>query len=287
MTSAAVAAIALGVTYLPRHTEEYTGTYRIGYEYSPPRQMIDAHGQPYGPTVDLLSEAARRAHVKLQWVPSPMGPDRALLEGVVDIWPILNQVPERMSRFHFTEPYGELTYWLISKGAERALHPSEVGSRLVGLLPGLAARIARPYLPKAQFQTFVDIPAMVAGVCSGAVYAAVIGESISHVSLFHKPEGCELRMSPLPGARLSTGIGAFPKRSEAARVADLLRKQIGVMVYDGTFSTINLKWYGYPTNEAGMVENLMEARRQTQLRGIWLAMVAGAGGLLLWMALRL
>jgi signal transduction histidine kinase/CheY-like chemotaxis protein len=287
LTLAAVTTIALGAAYLNWHTEEYTRTYRIGFEQSPPRQMIDAEGHPYGPNIDLLREAGRRAHVKLEWVHVPIGPDRGLSEGLVELWPILNQLPERSKRFHFTEPYGELNYWLISQGPERMLDLRAVGNRLVGISPGLAGRVARESLPQAQLKQFADIAAMVEGVCNDSVFAAVIGESVSHVSLFHKREGCELRMSPIPGARLWTGIGASPKNSDAARVADLLRKQIGVMVQDGTFSTINLKWYGYPTNEGGMVEIIAEARRQTQLRSFWLAMVAGAGVLLLWMALRL
>ena len=36
-------------------------TYRIGFQYSPPRQFVDAQGRPYGSVIDLLREAARRA----------------------------------------------------------------------------------------------------------------------------------------------------------------------------------------------------------------------------------
>jgi signal transduction histidine kinase/DNA-binding response OmpR family regulator len=283
---AVAAALAIATVSVSRRPVEKSRTYRIGYEQSPPRQMIDAQGQPYGPNIDLLREAARRANVKVEWIHVLVGPDRGLSEGLVDIWPILNQLPER-SRFHFTEPYGELNYWMISKGPERALDPSAVKGRLVGVSAGLAGRIGRASLPQAQFKMFANIPAMVEGVCNDTVFAAVIGESVSHVSLFHKPEGCELRMSPLSGARLWTGIGAARKNSDAARVADLLRKQIGTMVQDGTFSTINLKWYGYPTNEAGMIEALTAAHRQTERRGFWLAMVACVVVLLLWMALRM
>ena len=247
--------------------------------------MIDAQGQPYGPTIDLIREAARRAHLKIKWVHVPAGPERALDDGLVDIWPILNQLPER-SRFHFTEPYGELNFWLISKDPERALNPGDTGGRAVGILTGVTGRVGRAALPHAQFKTFADTPAMVEGVCNDTVFAGVIGETASHITLFHKPEGCELRMSPL-GARLGTGIGAAPKNSDAARAAELLRKQIGTMVQDGTFTTITLKWYGYPTNEAGMIEALAAAHKQTQQRGVWLAMVACAVLLLLWMALRL
>jgi len=77
---------------------------------------------------------------------------------------------------------------------------------------------------------------------------------------------CELRLAPIPEATLWSGIASSPKHPDAARVADLLRGQIGIMVHDGTFSTIALKWFGVPTNEAAMVESLTSARRAAQRR---------------------
>src|SRR2546421_8075178 len=110
----AATAIALGTGYAFWRPKEMSRTYRIGFEQSPPRQMVDAQGQPYGPSIDILREAALRAQVKLEWVHVPAGPDRALSEGLVDFWPILNQLPDRR-HFHFSKPYAGLTYWLISK----------------------------------------------------------------------------------------------------------------------------------------------------------------------------
>src|SRR6266568_4246015 len=221
----AATAIALGTGYALWRPKENSRTYRIGFEQSPPRQMVDAHGQPYGSSIDILREAARRAQVKLEWIYVPAGPDRGLSDGAVDLWPILNQLPER-SRFHFTEPYAELNYWLISKGVERPLDAQAVGERAVGISAGLAVRIGRAYLPQAQFTMFSGIPALVEAVCNETVFAAVIAESMTHASLFRKPADCELRMSPIPGARFWSGIAASPKHSGAARAADLLRKQI-------------------------------------------------------------
>jgi signal transduction histidine kinase/ActR/RegA family two-component response regulator len=285
-TLAATTAISLGAGYLYWHPKENSRTYRMGFEQSPPRQMVDAQGRPYGPNIDILREAARRAHVKLEWVHVPAGPDRGLSEGWVDFWPLLNQIPER-SRYHFSKPYAGLNYRLISKVQEVPLDATAIGGREVGISSLLSGRVIRAYLPQAQFKMFADIPALVEGVCNNAVFVAVIAESITEAALFRKPEGCELRLSPVPGGRLWSGIAASPKYPDAARVADMLRTAIGTMVRDGTFSTITLKWYGYPTSEAEMVESLTTADRQTQLRSIWLSVVASAGVLLLWMALRL
>ena len=261
-------------------------TYRMGFQDSPPHQFVDTQGRPYGSAIDLTREAARRAGVKLDWVHVPEGPERGLDDGIVDFWPVVNQLPER-SRFHFTEPYAQVTYWLVTKGQELVPGRDTVAGRVVGITEGLAKKMAERHLPQARLQVFATIPTLMEGVCGGTVFAAVIAESATHASLFHKPEGCELRMSAIPGARLWSGIASSPKHPDAARAADLLRSEIGTMVQDGTFSTISLKWFGYPTSEAAMVESLTSAHREAQERTVELAVLTCAVILLLWMAMRL
>jgi signal transduction histidine kinase/CheY-like chemotaxis protein len=261
-------------------------TYRMGFQYSPPRQYVDAQGRPYGSVIDLLREAARRADVKLDWVYVPEGPDRALDDGIVDLWPVMNQLPERR-RFHFTEPYAQLTYWLVARGQGQALDRDAVAGRLVGVTEGLATKMAAEHLSGARLQVFAADANPIEGVCRGTVFAAVVAESAVHASVFPKPEGCELRLAPIPEATLWSGIASSPKHPDAARVADLLRGQIGIMVHDGTFSTIALKWFGVPTNEAAMVESLTSARRAAQRRTFELVAMSFTVVLLLWMAVRL
>ena len=278
--------VAFGTAYMYRRRETPVRVFRMGFEQSPPRQMVDPQGRPYGPTVDILTEAARRAQIRLEWVHVPKGPDQGLTKGVVDLWPILNQLPDRAT-YHFSAPYAELNYWLVSKDQGRALDAEAVGSRKVGVTPGLAGRIASKRLPRAQVENFPTIAAMVEGICDDQVFAGMLAESINNSYMFHQPDGCELRISPFPGLRLWSGIASSPMHPDAARVADLLRKEIGGMVQDGMFSTITMRWIGYPTDEAGMVERLTDAQRQTQLSYAWLAGGAIALFLLLLMAVKL
>ena len=280
-------ALALGFGYFSRHPGiDRQRPYRIGFESSPPRQYVDAHGRPYGPAIDLLSEAARRADVKLEWVQVHGGPDRALSSGFVDLWPVLNSLPERR-HLYITQPIFRTSYWLLSRNNGRKLDKGELDGRTVGVAGPTAARILKKHLPKVRQEMLSSIGALVESICNGKVAAGVIGESISEASLFRKPDGCHLRMSPIPDSQLWMGVGASPKNPAAAGVADLLRVQIGGMVEDGEFSTISLDWSGYPTNEASLVANLADAYRQTQLRNIWLTLLASVLILLLWMAARL
>jgi PAS domain S-box-containing protein len=258
----------------------------MGFQQSPPRQFVDSQGRPYGSVIDLLREAARRAGVRLDWIQVPAGPDRALSDGIVDLWPIVNQLPER-KRFHFSEPYAQATYWLVTERQNDVRDTNAVAGRVVGITEGLARTMAQKHLPQPRLQAFESVPALIASVCDGTVFAAVIPESPTHASVFRKPEDCELRMSPIPGARLWAGIASSPKHPDAARVADLLRHEIGLMVQDGTFSTISVKWFGYPTNEAAMVEAITSAHREADRRTAWLAVASCAAILLLGMAARL
>ena len=260
--------------------------YRIGFQYSPPRQYVDAHGRPYGSIIDILREAARRAHVTLDWVCVPEGPDRALTNGTIDLWPTVNELPERR-HLHFSEPYAQVTYWLISRADAPALNRQAVNGRVVGFNEGLARRMAQENLPEARLQPFNSVPALLADLCNHGVFAGVVAESPTHSSLFHKPADCELRMAPIPGGKLWSGIAASPKNRGAAQVADLLRREIGTMVDDGTFSTISLKWYGYPTNETAMVESVSAAHSEARRLDVLLAVVSVGAILLLWMAVRL
>ena len=201
-------------------------TYRIGFQEAPPRQFVDPQGRPYGSAIDLLNEAARRGGVKLEWVQVPEGPDRALSEGLVDLWPVVNRIPER-SHLHITQPMFEVNYWLVSLDSGGGLSADDVAGKRLGITKGLAAYVVRKHLPRAKPETFGSIPELIQNICRGGVAAAVIADSIAHSSLFKKPESCQLRMSPIPGARLWSGIGARPGSRAAIQVADLLRREIG------------------------------------------------------------
>ena len=233
--AAAMLAGPVWIWYHYRTHPSANRAYRIGFQQSPPRQFVDAQGRPYGSVIDLLNEAARRADVRLEWIHVPQGPDHALTDGIVDLWPVVNQLPER-ERFRFSEPYAQLTYWLVTERLERVQGANTVTGRIVGVTEGLAMMVAQKWLPQARLRVFESVPALVASVCEGTIFEAVIPESPTHESLFRMPKDCELRMVPIPGARLWSGIASSPKHPDAARVADLLRKEIGSMVQDGRFS---------------------------------------------------
>ncbi len=261
--------------------------YRIGYQHSAPRQYVGPDGGPIGSAIDVVNEAARREGMRLQWIHAPEGPDKAIAEGKVDLWPVVNKLPERAGVIYISEPYAEATFWLASIDRGRRVVPAETAGRVVGTTSHLDRSIARAHLPEARTENFPSVGEVNAAICSGQVFAGVIAESITHAAVFHKPDNCRMRMSPLPEARLYAGVGASLRHPTARRAADALRARIGEMVRDGTYSTISLRWYGYPTSEAVMVESLARSERQARMQHTGLTISALGLIALVWMSRRL
>src|ERR1035438_4166189 len=72
---------------------------KIGFQNSPPYQFSDAAGLPAGPAVELMRAAAAREDIRLEWVWAPDGPEKALVSGQVDLWP-LDRKSTRLNSSH-------------------------------------------------------------------------------------------------------------------------------------------------------------------------------------------
>src|SRR5260370_21603307 len=71
-----VALISLGIYFLKRNVG-LVRTLRIGYRDAPPDHFRDPRGDPRGPAVEVITEAARRKKISLRVGYSPHGPDKA------------------------------------------------------------------------------------------------------------------------------------------------------------------------------------------------------------------
>jgi signal transduction histidine kinase/CheY-like chemotaxis protein len=273
------------VTYLWRRQPlDRTRIYRMGFETSPPRQFVDSDGKPAGPIIEMLSEAARRAGIRLEWVHSPDGPDKSLNGGQVDLWPLVTQLPSRTS-LYFSEPYLLFNYWLVT--GEHDVEPRNLARETVGVPTAVIGSVVRKYLPDSKQVRFRNTAEVARAICAGQVKAGVMNDSIAQGSVFQNPGDCRLRLWPLPDAQLTGAIAASPKNPAAAKVAQALRREISVLARDGTLSTINLHWYGNITNETFMVDTLSSVRQHEHLLN---AAIAGMGIVLMlvgWLAMRL
>jgi signal transduction histidine kinase/ActR/RegA family two-component response regulator len=258
----------------------------MGFQQSPPRQFVSDEGEPYGPTIDTIREAARRAGIALQWVQVPGGPDEALAKGTVDLWPLVGDLPERRRRFYISEPYEESNFWLTSRWALN-LGSEETSGRTLGYTSGLAKRIVDKYFPRSRPVLSPSRVAMIRSLCRGEFEAAVLsGSPLDSYREIDEISGCkqELSFHLLPVARVLSGVAATRRNPGAVEAADRIRAQIGKMREDGALTTIQFRWYSNPFHESAVLETIARARAENCWLLAGLAFAAVALGAVIWLS---
>src|SRR6476660_4041554 len=84
----------------------------IGFEPNPPMQIRTATGFA-GLAVETINEAAKRAGVQLKWVETGTSSDEAFQKGLVDLWPLMADLPDRRKRIHITRPWLHSSHALL------------------------------------------------------------------------------------------------------------------------------------------------------------------------------
>jgi signal transduction histidine kinase/CheY-like chemotaxis protein len=285
LLSAGLTALLLFLARRPAPID-LTRTYRIGYQVSPPRQYVGSNGEPEGPVIEMIREAARRGGIKLRWVQKPGSPESHLDRGEIDLWPLLNYTPQR-SHLYFTEAYTQSSMWIMSLAETGPLTPSDLKGRQVAAITGVGVHTVRNLLPEARVLEVATAADILRLICTGAVAAGVLGDNSAHIAVGNKREGCQVRMSPLPGGRSWGAIAARRQDPDARRVADRLREIVTGMLDDGTLATISLRWYTHPSNEIWVMDNILQARARSRLMAGVAMGFAIVAALLLWLAVRL
>ncbi len=250
--------------------------YRIGVTNNPPLSEILPDGRPTGLAVELISEAARRRHISLEWVPMPtnLASDDALISGFVDLWPIVGVTKARRRIFHLTEPWFFNAFCLIERQDGGNRMPGDVAGKKVAVTGfPLATALALEYLPRAWLVKKDRRAGVLEAVCSGAAAAAFEEASYTNTMLLNRPAGCAgvaLKVNLVKGAVANGAIGST---FASAAVADVLRDEIAKLAADGTMAASLERWSSFSANETRSVL-AMEATEQQ--RRILLYGLAGA-----------
>jgi signal transduction histidine kinase/FixJ family two-component response regulator len=262
--------------------------YRIGFQSSPPRQIVLKTGEPSGSAIDVVREAARRAGIILQWTLVPGGPDAVLTSGKVDLWPVVGALKERRKFFYVSEPFQETSYWMVSLKA-RGRRFEDMAGRTLGYQAGLTARIARRYFPRSRMVAVPNRLAVMRSLCKEEFDAGVLqGSPIDQYSDWNNSV-CDQELSffPLPEGKVVSGIGAARKNPGAVEAADRIRAAIGEMSRDGALAEIQFRWYHNPFNESSTLEAIERSRVENRLLTGGLGLLTVAFGTVAWLARRL
>jgi signal transduction histidine kinase/DNA-binding response OmpR family regulator len=285
---ALVMVVAGVVVYLRSHAITVDRTLRIGFQNSRPYHFPDSHGNPTGPVVDLVREAAKRRQIELQWVYSPEGPEKALASGSVDLWPVLGDAPERRRLLYITRPWYKMTYVLLFPESLALNRAQDFGSKVMAVSRiSLDSRIAERDFPDAKILRKAGLDEVIAAVCTGAAEAGLMAESSLLQAAPPECPRAPLRTLPVLGATYWFGLGARKTNPAGVLAADLLRDEIGAMASDGTLSGIDFRWHTSLSTEASTIFQYGQARSNSMVLLICLSVVAAALLAMGWLARRL
>jgi hypothetical protein len=124
-------------------------TLRIGFESNPPVQIRTENGFS-GLAVDTVNEAAKRAGIKLEWVETGTSSDEAFRKGLVDLWPLMVDFPDRRKRVHFARPWMHSSDVLLVRDGAPNPDREFRGGIAVFNIP-LHVRLAREQFPKPAY----------------------------------------------------------------------------------------------------------------------------------------
>ena len=261
--------------------------FRMGFQHSAPRQFVSADGQPYGPAIDTIREAARRAGIALRWVLAPEGPDAAMAARKVDLWPLLANLPRRRGAIYISRDYVRPSYWLITLKSRGIVSLAQTKGLRIGYNNSVASPAIRALLADNHLVTQPGSLANLAAVCAGEVDGAVTADDLMDSDLAKALAGCgDLHLVPVP-VNTGGGVGANPRDDGAIHAADAIRERIGDMARDGALTAIYLHWFAHPSQETLMLEYLDSAARLNRAFAVALALLTVAFLSLIWLSVRL
>lgn len=165
--TAVLSCIAGGVLWRkPRAFFDPSRVYTIGYTHNPPYQIHTPGEVPRGIAVDTVSAAARCAGIRLQWVFDPGKSPDPILNGVVDLWPLLTNTPSRRARVYFSDPWMVSENYLISHGEETALPPDSYRGPIAYAGPSVYTEVIRRLWPAAEAREVASTQTLLDALCN-------------------------------------------------------------------------------------------------------------------------
>ena len=266
---------------LGRHAET---SVRFGADQAPPYTIVGSDGNVSGLSVDIISEAARRRGIRAVWIPVRQGSvEQALQSKLVDAWGAFSRTPDREKHFHFTQPWIEATYSLLSRSDNnRHSGQSSVAVRNASAVSALAAHLfaRQTQIPQPNNVAAVD------AVCSQAADAAFIETRVLEAILLKRPRSCDgaaLAVRFVAGAESPVSIASIPS---AAAAVDAIRAEIPALAADGTLAAALDRWDGASAGQARFLLALREAQQKSRFYLLGFALVSIFGLLLLWQTWR-
>jgi PAS domain S-box-containing protein len=248
------------------HTREaiHERVWRIGWEDDPPNMFTAEGGKPDGFGPELVSEAARRAGIRLEWVYCPESAERAVRSGKVDLWPTMTVLEERKPHVYFSTPYLNNYMKFVVRQDSGLRNVADLRGRKIAAkdLPINLVK-AREWAPGA-FVIPVPTTKYALAMLAEGKADAVMGDDLTiSMALMQGAlkEGVELAEIDTEVPPFQLAIGA---RFEARGAADALRREIGRMAERGEIARLLTRWNRATIRDANEMTVLMRLQRQVE-----------------------
>jgi PAS domain S-box-containing protein len=217
----------------------------------PPYSLVDRNGQADGFAVDLFRAAASAAGIDVQikiGVWSIIMGD--LAEGRIDALPLVGRTPEREELFDFTLPYLSLRGAIFVRKGNREIHSLEdLKHRSVVVMQGDNAEefLRREHISEFIFTTNTFEEAF--RLLDRGEYDAVLTQRITGIRLLDEmglKSVVPLNVQ-LPEFRQDF---CFAVQKGNTALLNRLNEGLSVIIADGTYDEIRLKWFG-PEEKSG------------------------------------
>jgi ABC-type amino acid transport substrate-binding protein len=247
----------------------------MGFEYSPPDQYVAADGKPSGPVFEIIDRTARRRNIRLRWIYSPQGPEKAMSAGAVDLWPLFGDLPDRRGHYCFSKPWASQQFWLMVESDSPIHSAKDISGKVLAVrYPGTNERVARLTLHPARTLRLPGFTEGAGALCAHQADAVFIWERAGRSIVLDLPPACNgrsLRYIGLSNAQLSFGVGASLRNPEARYAADAIRAEVSRLSREGFLNGVYFTWTRQSSSDT-LVIDLIDALRR---RSLWLVAAQG------------
>lgn len=264
--------------------------FRIAYHTLPPEQGVGI--ALVGAANEIFQEACRRRHVPVELVEIHEEPAQALLDGKIDLVPVVFDTPQERKQFYISDPWVMDSGWMVSLESSGISSPAQVRGKRVWYQDNIRhSYLAHANFSGAKLEPQESFITAVEGVCQGKAEAALVSPVKAEIKSFFEQlpacQGAQLRFSPLPNGRIWFGVGAVRSNAAGTEAADAVREEIGRMVEDGSLGRIYLKWGLDPNNAATVIQYLTILRQRSFYMTVAVIVLMAVLLMLSWLAWRL
>ena len=258
---------------------------RIGFIHDPPYMEKDPDGHPTGLSIAVISEAARRQHIPLEWVYWPDNVIESLRTGAVDLWPALTIIPPRQEFLYLSDPWLVADLYVFVRDGQPVPakdFTGRVGHAAVPVLEYLRIQ----HYPRATDVLFRDGEDLARAFCAGSIDVAFLPMSDATRASLDPKNACA--GNAMRGYSLNDPLRmAVAARPELRGAVDRLRQELDRMAGDGSLSSLVMPYSFYQASQILAIFDQLEerARARQLLAGVVALAVALAVTLALCVAL--